>query len=278
MPPALVLQEVRDLLCRGYKEVVFSGIHLGTYGRDIEPRTTFYELLRSVLSIDSLQRIRLSSIEPLEVTPEIIDLVASDSRVARHFHIPLQSGSSRILRAMYRPYTADYYRGLIDGIRTAIPDASIGADVMVGFPGESDEDFALTCELIQGSPLTYLHVFPFSSRPGTAAENLPYPVPDHVAKHRAKLLRHLIAEKNHAFRRSFIGRDMDVLVLEDDAENGGRAAISSNFLRVRVPEALAVNEWVAVTISGLDDDGLVGDYVSKTTTAHDIRMSCVSET
>ncbi len=184
--PEAALDEVRNLVARGYKEVVFSGIHLGTYGRDLRSKTTFYDLVCSALTMPGLERLRLSSIEPLEVVPELIDLVAAHPRLARHFHIPLQSGSTRILRAMYRPYSAGYYRDLVSRIRERIPDAGIGADVMVGFPGETDDDFRETYELINVSPLTYLHVFPFSSRPGTVAAGLPNQVPDHVARFRAK--------------------------------------------------------------------------------------------
>jgi threonylcarbamoyladenosine tRNA methylthiotransferase MtaB len=128
---------------------------------------------------------------------------------------------------------------------------------MVGFPGESDEDFNATCRLIEGSPLTYLHVFPFSSRPGTAAAELPYAVPDHVSKHRGRALRQLIAQKNEAFRRSMIGRDVEVLVLDEEPENGARPAVSNNFLRVAVPLTAPINEWLQVRIEDLHDDGLI---------------------
>ncbi|HSU87736.1 MAG TPA: tRNA (N(6)-L-threonylcarbamoyladenosine(37)-C(2))-methylthiotransferase MtaB, partial [Terriglobia bacterium] len=178
--PEAAIAEVRDLVARGYKEVVFSGIHLGTYGRDLQSKTTFYELVCRALDETGLERLRLSSIEPLEVVPELIELVATHPRMAHHFHIPLQSGSARILRAMYRPYSPEYYLDLVSRIRARIPDAGIGADVMVGFPGETDEDFADTHRLIEQSPLTYLHVFPYSSRPGTVAADLPNPIPDHV--------------------------------------------------------------------------------------------------
>jgi threonylcarbamoyladenosine tRNA methylthiotransferase MtaB len=261
MAPSVVCQEIRDLANRGYKEVVFSGIHLGTYGRDLEPKTSFYELLCSVLEIPELQRIRLSSIEPLEVTTDIIELVASHPRVAHHFHSPVQSGSGKILRAMYRPYSPAYYADLLERIRAAVPDASIGADVMVGFPGETDADFAATYQLIERSPLTYLHVFPYSSRPGTIAAALPFPVPDHVAKHRAKSLRQLIARKNEAFRRSMIGREIEILVLDEEAENGHRNAISDNFVRVRVPEQAPVNEWLKLKVVALTEDGLQADLL-----------------
>src|SRR5215467_6652470 len=193
--PEAALEEVRELVSRGYKEIVLSGIHLGTYGRDLTRKIPFHELISRVLEIAGLERLRLSSIEPLEVVPEIIDLVATHPRMAHHFHIPMQSGSARILRAMYRPYTPQYYSELARRIRARIPDAGIGADVMVGFPGETDEDFIATYRLIEDSPLTYLHVFPFSSRPGTVAADLPYQVPDHVSKHRAKSLRRLITQK-----------------------------------------------------------------------------------
>jgi threonylcarbamoyladenosine tRNA methylthiotransferase MtaB len=243
--PEAALSEIRELISRGYKEVVLSGIHLGTYGRDLRYKPTFYELLRSALEIAGLERLRLSSIEPLEVVPEIIDLVATHPRMAHHFHVPLQSGSAQILRAMYRPYTPQYYSQLVSRIRERVPDAAIGADVMVGFPGETDEDFMETYRLIEASPLTYLHVFPYSSRPGTLAAQLPNQIPDHVARFRAKALRNLIAEKNEAFRRAMIGHEVDVLTLEDGS------GISSNFVRVRLPVGVPVNEWVRVVVTAL---------------------------
>jgi threonylcarbamoyladenosine tRNA methylthiotransferase MtaB len=268
MPADHVLNEIRDLVRRGYKEVVLSGIHLGTYGRDLNPRTSFYELLCEILTLDRLERVRLSSIEPLEVTPEIIALVAMRAILAHHFHVPLQSGSASILRAMYRPYTPGYYASLVARIREAVPDASIGADVMVGFPGETDDDFAATYRLIESSSLTYLHVFPFSSRPGTVAADLPYAVPEHVARHRAKLLRQLIAEKNSRFRQTMIGREMEVLVLGESPENGMRSAISSNFIRVRVPEDMQANEWTRVQIEDLSEDGLQGTNILGSNATH----------
>ena len=245
-----VIAEVRDLVSRGYKEVVFSGIHLGSYGRDLPAKTNLYDLLCRVLEIAGLERLRLSSIEPLEVVPEIINLVADHPRMAHHFHIPLQSGSNRILRAMYRPYTRDYYSTLVSRVRVRVPDAAIGADVMVGFPGETDEDFMDTYRLIEESPLTYLHIFPFSSRPGTVAADLSNPIPDHVARFRAKALRNLIDQKNEVFRRELMGRELDVLTLDDGS------AISNNFVRVSLPSGYAVNEWTRVVVTGLEPNGV----------------------
>jgi threonylcarbamoyladenosine tRNA methylthiotransferase MtaB len=250
MATEAVIDEVRALVARGYKEVVFSGIHLGTYGRDLPFKTSFYDLVCKVLEVPDLERLRLSSVEPLEVVPELIELVAEHPRMAHHFHIPLQSGSARILRTMRRPYSPDYYANLVERIRHRVPNAAIGADVMGGFPGETDQEFAETYRLIEHSPLTYLHVFPYSSRPGTVAADLPNHIPDHVSRFRAKTLRNLIAGKNEDFRRKMIGREIEVLTLE------GGSAISSNFVRVSVPPDCPVNEWIRVCVTGLDEDGL----------------------
>jgi threonylcarbamoyladenosine tRNA methylthiotransferase MtaB len=254
--PEAAIQEVRDMVARGYKEVIFSGIHLGTYGRDLHTKITFYELVCRALEIPGLERLRLSSIEPLEVAPELIDLVAKHPRMARHFHIPLQSGSSRVLRAMYRPYSPEYYADLLSLVRTRISDAGIGADVMVGFPGETDEEFMETYDLIEKSPLTYLHVFPYSSRPGTVAANLPNPIPEHVSRFRARMLRDLIARKNESFRRGMVGREIEVLTLEDGS------AISSNFVRVQVPVGFPQNKWIRVVVTSLQEDGLQASSIT----------------
>ncbi|HET9219119.1 MAG TPA: tRNA (N(6)-L-threonylcarbamoyladenosine(37)-C(2))-methylthiotransferase MtaB [Terriglobia bacterium] len=250
--PASVVEEIEALVDRGYKEVVLSGIHLGTYGRDLEPKTSLYHLIADILgTIPRLERLRLSSIEPLEVTPEIIALVASEPRMARHFHIPLQSGSSQMLRAMRRPYQPAHYKDLLDRIRERIPEAAIGADVMVGFPGETDREFSETFRLIEDAPLTYLHVFPYSARPGTPAAELKERVPAHVASFRAKALRQLIARKHASFVTSMLGRVLDVLVLQPGE------GLTANFLRVRTPEDLTSNQWVPLEIAGLLQDVLV---------------------
>jgi len=268
--PETALAEVRDLVARNYKEVIFSGIHLGTYGRDLQSKTTFYELVGRALEVQGLERLRLSSVEPLEVVPELIDLVATDARMAHHFHIPLQSGSARILRAMYRPYSPPYYFDLVSRIRARIPDAAIGADVMVGFPGETDDDFLETYRLVEQSALTYLHVFPYSSRPGTVAADLPNHVPERVSRSRAKALRSLIAQKNEVFRRNMIGKEIEVLTLE-----GGVSGLSSNFVRVLMPEDADINKWTRVLVTGLHDDGV---QASKITIAQDTNWSCVRDT
>jgi threonylcarbamoyladenosine tRNA methylthiotransferase MtaB len=238
-------------VARGYREIVLSGIHLGTYGRDLAEKDSFCSLIERLLDcISDLERLRLSSIEPLEVTPEIVRLVTTHPRVARHLHIPLQSGSARILRQMRRPYSPEEYATLTESVRRASDEVSMGADVMVGFPGETDEDFAATYRLIEQSPLTYLHVFPYSERPGTAAASMSGHVPSHVARFRAKSLRQLIAGKNELFRRSLVGRRLQALVLE----NG--EALTSNFIKMEVPVGLAPNQWIDVCATSLTPDGL----------------------
>ena len=252
LSPAALVEEIGALVARGYKEVVLSGIHLGTYGRELNQKTSLQELLEDILaSVPALERLRLSSIEPLEVTPEIIDLVATDPRMAHHFHVPLQSGASRVLRAMRRPYSPEYYSDLMQRIRSRVEDAAIGADVMVGFPGETDEEFSETFRLIEDAPLTYLHVFPYSARPGTPAAELAGQIPSHVASFRAKALRQLIARKNAAFLGRMKDRELDVLVLQSGE------GLTANFLRVRLPEELPVNEWVSLRIAGVENSQLV---------------------
>lgn len=252
LSPGAVVEEIVTLVDRGYKEVVLSGIHLGTYGRDLDSKTSLHRLIVAILdAVPRLERLRLSSIEPLEVTAELIDLVASEPRLARHFHIPLQSGSSNVLRAMRRPYQPAYYQDLLNRIRDRIPDAAIGADVMVGFPGETDKEFSRTFHLVEDAPLTYLHVFPYSARPGTPAAELQEQVPAHVANFRAKALRQLIARKHAAFVTSMMGRVLDVLVLQPGE------GLTANFLRVRTPDNLTANQWAPLEIAGLLQDVLV---------------------
>ena len=257
LDPGDVVGQVRKLVERGYREVVFSGIHLGSYGRDLTSRTSLSDLIRLTLAgLPDLERLRLSSIEPREVNSEIIGLVATHSRIAHHLHVPMQSGCARILGEMRRPYSPDYYARLVQRIREAVPDAAIGADIMVGFPGETDNEFLETYRLIEASPLTYLHVFPYSARPGTAAAEMEGVIPENVARFRGQHLRSLIARKNAAFRRTFVGQELEVLILDDDAEAGWRAGISDNFIKVRVPEHLDTNRWHTLGVTGLEGAGI----------------------
>ena len=260
LPPDTVIEEIQRLVSSGFREVVLSGINLGSYGRDLSPRVEFGDLLIRVLEETSLDRLRISSIEPMDVTQDLVDLFAGSDRLARHFHMPLQSGSDRILAAMHRWYRAEHYARRVELIRERLPHAAIGADVIAGFPGESDADHAATLAFIESLPFTYLHVFSYSARPGTKAAALPGQVPGRVIKRRAQQLRALGDAKAAAFRRSQIGRTLRVLTLrrEDDPDSAITPALSSNYLRVRIPGLCPPNQWHEVQISAEEGNYLVG--------------------
>lgn len=263
LPPETVLQEIQRLSQSGYREIVLSGINLGAYGRDLAPRVEFAGLLCRILDETPVERLRVSSIEPLDVTQDLLELFASSGRIAQHFHMPLQSGSDRLLAAMHRWYRAEHYARRVALIRERLPHAGIGADVITGFPGETDDDHAATLALIASLPFTYLHVFSFSKRPGTPAAKLAGDVPAAVIKRRARELRALADAKSDAFRSSQIGRAHRVLTLRSDATDapGCTPALSSNFVRVRVDGQFPPNHFLEVRISGQE-----GNYLSAATT------------
>src|SRR3954463_15374594 len=203
------VREVEALAAAGYKEVVISGINLGRWGRDFANQNRFENLVRAILDRTGLEKLRISSVEPMDWSDELIELVASSPRIAKHAHAPLQSGSDAILRRMHRKYRPWHYEERIRKIRSAMQDAAIGADVMVGFPGETDELFEESRAFIESLPFTYLHVFTYSARPGTPAAGMTCQVPVHVARERNRILRELAAEKNAAFRQSFIGKTVE---------------------------------------------------------------------
>jgi len=172
LPPERVVRELQSLSENGNREIVLSGINLGMYGRDLSPRIEFEDLLRRILDETKVERLRISSIEPMDVTRDLVELIASTERVAQHFHMPLQSGSDRILAAMHRWYRAEHYARRVELVHERLPHAAVGADVIAGFPGETEEDHARTLAFIKALPLTYLHVFSYSQRPGTKAASL----------------------------------------------------------------------------------------------------------
>jgi threonylcarbamoyladenosine tRNA methylthiotransferase MtaB len=251
LPAATVISEIQRLADSEFREIVLSGINLGTYGRDLSPRVEFLELLQRVLYETSVERLRISSIEPLDVTQDLIDLFASSDRIAPHFHMPLQSASDRILRAMHRWYRAEHYARRVELIQERLPHAAMGADVITGFPGETEEDHAATMRFIAERPFTYLHVFSYSARPGTKAASLSGHLPGDVIKRRARELRSLGEEKTRAFRRSQMGRTLRVLTLRRGAKDdpSQTPALSENYLTVQVPGVLPSNEWLHVTLS-----------------------------
>lgn len=251
-----VLQEANALVASGYREIVLSGINLGRWGRDFEPQQRFEQLLGGLLEHTDVEKLRISSVEPMDWTDELIALVASSSRIARHAHVPLQSGSDRILRRMHRRYRPWHYAEKIRRIREAMPDAAIGADVMVGFPGETDELFEESRSFIQHLPFTYLHVFTYSSRPGTPSAAMPDQVPVQVARERNRVLRELAAEKNLAFRKSFLGKKLRVITLhQGDSES--TEALSDNYLKLRLRGRFSANCWIEATPSAIQQDELL---------------------
>ena len=254
-----VIAEANALVAAGYREIVLSGINLGRWGRDLEPQLRFVQLLHALLEHTNIGKIRISSVEPMDWSDELIQLVASSPRIAKHAHVPLQSGSDRILRRMHRKYRPWHYAEKIRKIREAMPDAAIGADVMVGFPGESGELFEESRSFIEHLPFTYLHVFTYSSRPGTPSAAMLDQVPVHVARERNRVLRDLAAKKNLAFRRSFIGRTLDVITLQHSGD-GWTEALSDNYLKVRLAGVHPANERLSVRASEIADDALIADF------------------
>ena len=252
LPPHQVLEETRKLVAAGAKEIVLSGINLGSYGRDLTPRVELADLVRHILDQTSLEQLRFSSIEPQDVTEDFVALVAASPRIAPHFHVPLQSGSDRILRAMHRWYRAAHYAERIQLIRAALPDAAIGADVIAGFPGETDEDFNATFDFITHLPFTYLHVFSFSARPGTEAVDLGSSVAAAVTRDRARALRALGQQKSAAFRESQAGRTVRALTLARGGDTSTEA-LTGNYLKVRVEGRRAANLWCEARISSAQE-------------------------
>lgn len=261
LPPNRVVEEIHKLTAQGAREVVLSGIDLGSYGRDLAPleadargkrRAELRDLLRRVLEETPIERLRLSSIEPLDVTEDLLELFAASGRLAPHFHMPLQSGSDRVLAAMRRWYRAEHYARHAELVRKRLPDAAIGADVIAGFPGESEDDHRATCAFIAQLPLTYLHVFSFSPRPGTAAADMPGQVPETTIAYRASELRALGERKKAAFRASQVGRALRVLTLNrsgEDAAGPWTRALSGNYLDVRVAGRWPANQFLDARIT-----------------------------
>jgi threonylcarbamoyladenosine tRNA methylthiotransferase MtaB len=275
-----VIREVETLVDAGYREVVISGINLGRWGRDLavssqpsaigktgqRPRTNgqrpvFEDLVRTILSDTALEKLRISSVEPMDWSDELIAMMAQSRRIAKHAHLPLQSGSDAVLRRMHRKYRPWHYREKIQKIHAAMPTAAIGADVMVGFPGESEAEFEETRLLVEDLPFTYLHVFTYSARPGTPAASMGQQVPAHVARERSRILRNLIAEKKMAFMNGFIGGPVELITLNvtgSDHEGGYTEGLTDNYLPVRLHGSHPPNRWLPARVERVLDGQLVG--------------------
>jgi threonylcarbamoyladenosine tRNA methylthiotransferase MtaB len=258
LPLKRVLDEVNGLVHAGYREMVISGINLGRWGRDLSSTRRFEDLVRAIISETNLEKLRISSVEPMDWSDELIGLMSSSNRVAKHAHVPMQSGSDHILRAMHRKYRPWHYREKIEKIRNAMPTAAIGADVMTGFPGETDSNFEETRRMIEELPLTYLHVFTYSARPGTQSAEMSQQVPVEIARERNRILRDLASEKKLTFMRSFVGKSLDAITLSEDVRVDSTEGLTDNYLKVRIAEKLAPNQWITATITNVSEGALVG--------------------
>jgi threonylcarbamoyladenosine tRNA methylthiotransferase MtaB len=256
MPRAHVLEQVRLLAVRDFREVVLTGVNLGSWGRDTG-EGTLADLLAQLAKNGDPPRYRLSSIEPLEVDALLLDtLVSMGEQVAHHFHLPLQSGADRVLRRMNRPYTAAVYLGIIIALAQRFPDAALGADVIAGFPGETDEEFEETRAFMEHSPLTYFHVFSYSDRPGTAASAMSPKVRPEIIHARSLRLRELGERKKAAFQERLSGSEQRALVLRERADDGRLVGLTGNYLEVLVTgDDSLMNRFTRVKLERLLPNG-----------------------
>lgn len=275
-----VIREVGALVTAGYREVVISGINLGRWGRDFDvsplrpavgketqrattnrQRLAFKDLVRAILSETTLQKLRISSVEPMDWSDELIQVMAQSPRIAKHAHVPLQSGSDAVLRRMHRKYRPWHYREKIENIRSAMPGAAIGADVMVGFPGETEAEFGETRRLLEDLPFTYLHVFTYSARPGTPASMMGKQVPVEVTRERSRILRDLSTEKKLGFMRGFAGKPIEVITLNpagNDPKGEYTEGLTDNYLPIRLRGNHSPNRWIPARVESLLDGTLLG--------------------
>jgi threonylcarbamoyladenosine tRNA methylthiotransferase MtaB len=272
LPTPQIISEVNALVAAGYRELVISGINLGRWGRDLvvssQPSAlsrhrppTFETLVQAILSETALEKLRISSVEPMDWSDALIALVASSPRIAKHAHIPLQSGSDAVLRRMHRKYRPWHYREKIEKIRAAMPTAAIGADVMAGFPGETDAEFEATRRFIADLPFTYLHVFTYSARPGTPAATMPRQVPVQLARERNKILRDLATEKKLAFMHSFIGKDLEAITLNvshSHKDEEFTEALTDNYQKLYLRGRHAPNRWITAHIERAENSAFFG--------------------
>ncbi len=262
LPIGPVMAQVGELAGAGYREIVLTGIHLGRWGKDLEPEINLSHLLEKMDAGSHPVRLRLSSIEPQEFDSELLGRISAYPWICRHFHIPLQSADAEILDRMCRPYDPQHYADLIAKIHAAFPDAAIGADVLTGFPGESEKQFENTLAFIEDLPLGYLHVFPFSPRPGVPAAGFSGQVQGGELKRRASLLQALGRRKKRDFRKRFIGKILEILV-ETSLEPGLLEGLSDNYIRVLFPpnENSCPGKLVRVKAGGFRGEDLEGEIV-----------------
>ncbi|MCZ7585846.1 MAG: MiaB/RimO family radical SAM methylthiotransferase [Deltaproteobacteria bacterium] len=228
-----IVEDAQSLVAAGYNEIVITGVHLGSYGRDLRPKESLESLVRAILADTDLPRLRISSIEPMELREDLAVALAESDRVCHHFHVPLQSGEERVLRSMRRPYNPEQYFERAGRLVELMPDTLIGSDIIAGFPGEDEASFAETMRFVERSPIHHLHVFPYSARPGTHAATLGGQVPGDVARRRSAELRRLGAAKFTEFKKRFVGDTRQALALTQNAD-GTFDGLTRNYLPVRM--------------------------------------------
>ncbi len=249
--PEWVLSETERLARSGYPEIVLTGINLGRWGREWGEGRKLPDLLRRMLAETSIQSIRLSSVEPMDFSNDLLELMASTGRIARHVHAPLQSGSDAVLRRMHRKYRPRHYEDRLRLARQLMPQAAIGADVMVGFPGETDEEFEESRAFIEAMPLTYLHVFTYSERPGTKAAEMATPVPMEIRRERNRILQELSTLKTHKFHLSLLGKRFSAVTISNQG-----TALTTNYVRVQLNEARPASQWIEVELGAISSRGV----------------------
>ncbi len=250
-----------ELDAQGFKEIVLTGIHLNSYGLDLKPRSSLLELLREIIKIKGISRIRLSSLDPRFLTPSLMEFITTCEKICPHFHLSLQSGSNEILSRMGRRIEVEAYNEILLSLREKSPCASLGADIIVGFPGETEEEFEHTSTFLKQSPLTYFHVFSYSPRPGTAAASWPQ-VHDREKTERSAILRKISRAKNEDFRRNFWGKECEAVVIKKGKTED--EVLTSNYLRVCVPSSpYNEKDEVRVLITQVDERETRGKVVNR---------------
>lgn len=259
IPISEIVEEAKEIVAAGQKEIVITGVNTGDFGRTTGEK--FIDLLRALDEVEGVERYRISSIEPNLITDEIIELCAKSSKFVPHFHIPLQSGSTRILGLMRRRYTAERYRERIAKIRELMPDSFLGVDVIVGFPGEGEEEFMETYRLLEEVGASFLHIFPFSERPGTPAVEMPNKVQSRIATERVERLEELSNRLYKAFAERYLGSIREVL-FESTDHNGLMYGYTDNYLRVAAPyDTTRINTICSVRLVAFDNDGNISSEI-----------------
>jgi len=259
-----VLDQIIRITEQGYKELIISGIHLGQWGLDLSPQNSLASLIKEIERIEELKRFRISSIDPMEFNDDLIETLINSKKFCKHLHISLQSGSDEILKQMKRRYNVEYYTNLINNLTQNIPNLAVGSDIIVGFPGETQELFDITYQNLKNLPISYIHVFSYSRRKGTPADKMPNQVHDHIKKQRNTLLNELAAEKNLEFRKSQIGKETEILVeFSRDKKTGFLKGMTDNYISVQVEgDDSYINSLTKVIITEVTSECTKGKIVA----------------